>query len=78
MSLANGPTAVSYTHLYDYLRLLYARAGVAYSYLSGEKMVEYTEEQIIGLIHRDYQGKKIFMLAPLVRCLLYTSTVQLL
>ena len=55
------------TEIYDYLRLLYARAGVAYSYLSGEKMVKYTEEQIIGLIHRDYQGKKIFMLAPLVR-----------
>lgn len=52
------------TEIYDYLRLLYARAGVAYSYLSGEKMVKYTEEQIIGLIHRDYQGKKIFMLAP--------------
>lgn len=51
------------TEIYDYLRLLYARAGVAYSYLSGEKMVKYTEEQIIGLIHRDYQGKKIFMLA---------------
>lgn len=53
--------------MYDYLRLLFARAGIAYSYLSGEKMVKYTEEQILELIHKDYQGKKIFMLAPLVR-----------
>ena len=55
------------TEVYDYLRLLFARAGIAYSYLSGEKMVKYTEEQILELIHKDYQGKKIFMLAPLVR-----------
>lgn len=55
------------TEIYDYLRLLYARAGVAYSYESGEKMVKYTEEQIVDLIYRDYQGKKIFLLAPLVR-----------
>lgn len=55
------------TEIYDYLRLLYARAGIAYSYLSGEKMVKYTEEQIIELILNDYKGKKIFLLAPLVR-----------
>lgn len=55
------------TEIYDYLRLLYARAGVAYSYLSGEKMVKYTEEQILDLILNDYKGKKIYILAPLVR-----------
>lgn len=55
------------TEIYDYLRLLFARAGTAYSYISGEKMVKYTEEQIIDLIHRDYKGKRIFVLAPLVR-----------
>lgn len=55
------------TEIYDYLRLLYARAGTAYSYLSGEKMVKYTEEQIIDLILREYEGKKTFILAPLVR-----------
>ena len=55
------------TEIYDYLRLLYARAGIAYSYLSGEKMVKYTEEQILELILKDYKGKKIYMLAPLVR-----------
>ena len=55
------------TEIYDYLRLLYARAGVAYSYLSGEKMIKYTEEQILNLIYDEYQGKRIYMLAPLVR-----------
>ncbi len=55
------------TEVYDYLRLLFARAGVAYSYLSGEKMVKYTEGQIIDLIRRDYKGKRIYILAPLVR-----------
>ena len=55
------------TEVYDYLRLLYARAGEAYSYLSGEKMVKYTEEQIIDLILKDYKGKRIYILAPLVR-----------
>ena len=55
------------TEIYDYLRLLYARAGTAYSYLSGEKMVKYTEEKILDLIYQDYQGKRIFLLAPLVR-----------
>lgn len=55
------------TEIYDYLRLLFARAATAYSYLSGEKMVKYTEEQIIELINRDYKGKRIFILSPLVR-----------
>lgn len=55
------------TEIYDYLRLLFARAGEAYSYLSGEKMVKYTEEQILDLILKEYKGKKIYLLAPLVR-----------
>ena len=55
------------TEIYDYLRLLFARAGVAYSYLSGEKMIKYTKEQILNLIYDEYQGKRIYMLAPLVR-----------
>lgn len=55
------------TEIYDYLRLLYARAGIAYSYLSGERMVKYTEEQILDLILNDYKRKKIYILAPLVR-----------
>ena len=55
------------TEIYDYLRLLYARAGVAYSYLSGEKMVKYTEEQIIHLIINEYNNKRVLILAPLVR-----------
>ena len=54
------------TEIYDYLRLLFARAGTAYSYLSGEKMVKYTEEQILDLIRKDYKGKRIYILAPLV------------
>lgn len=55
------------TEIYDYLRLFYARVGEAYSYLSGEKMVKYTEEQILHLILKDYKGKRIYLLAPLVR-----------
>ncbi len=55
------------TEIYDFLRLLYARAGEAYSYLTGEKMVKYTEEQILELIMERYIGKKIYLLAPLVR-----------
>ena len=55
------------TEIYDFLRLLYARAGEAYSYLTGEKMVKYTEEQILDLIMTRYLGKKIFLLAPVVR-----------
>ncbi len=55
------------TEIYDYLRLLYSRASEAYSYLSGEKMVKYTEEQILELLLNDYNGKRIYMLAPLVK-----------
>lgn len=55
------------TEIYDYLRLLYARAGDAFSYLSGEKMVKYTEEKIIDLIYQNYKGKKIYLLAPVVK-----------
>ena len=55
------------TEIYDYLRLLFARAGDAYSYLSGAKMVKYTEEQILDLILKDYKGRRIYLLAPLVR-----------
>ena len=55
------------TEIYDYLRLLYARAGKAYSYMTGEEMVKYTEEKVIDMILHDYQGKRIFILAPLVR-----------
>ena len=55
------------TEIYDFLRLLYARAGDAYSYLSGVKMVKYTEEQVRQLILDAYKGKKTYLLAPLVR-----------
>ena len=55
------------TEIFDFLRLLFARAGEAYSYLSGEKMVRYTEEKIISLIMEQYQGRKTYILAPLVR-----------
>ncbi len=55
------------TEIYDYMRLLFSRVADAYSYLSGEKMVKYTEEQILELILKDYSGKRIYMLAPLVR-----------
>ena len=55
------------TEIYDFFRLLYARAGEAYSHLSGEKMVKYTDEQILELILTNYQGKRTYLLAPLVR-----------
>ncbi len=55
------------TEVYDYLRLLFARAGKAYSYMTGEPMVKYTEEKVLEMIQTDYQGKRIFILAPLVR-----------
>lgn len=55
------------TEIYDYLRLLYARAGTAYSYLSGEKMIKYTEEKVIEMILNDYADKRIYILSPLVR-----------
>ena len=55
------------TEIYDYLRLLFARAGRAYSYATGEEMVKYTEERVIDMILHDYAGRKIYILAPLVR-----------
>ena len=55
------------TEIYDYMRLLYARAGRAYSYVTGEPMVKYTEEKVIDLITHNYAGRKILILAPLVR-----------
>ena len=55
------------TEIYDYLRLLYARAGTAYSYLSGEKMVKYTEEKVLEMILDDYNDMATYILAPLVR-----------
>lgn len=55
------------TEVYDYLRLLYARAADAYSYLSGEKMVKYTIDKILALIMQRYQGHRIYILAPLVK-----------
>lgn len=55
------------TEVYDFLRLLYARAGEAYSYITGEKMVKYTDSQILELILEKYIGKKIYVLAPVVR-----------
>ena len=54
------------TEIYDFLRLLYARAGVAVSYVSGEKMVKYTEEQILNLILEKFVAKKVLILSPLV------------
>ena len=55
------------TEVYDYMRLLFARAGKAYSYATGEEMVKYTEEKVLDMILHDYDGKRIFILAPLVR-----------
>ena len=55
------------TEVYDFLRLLFARAGEAFSYHTGERMVKYTEEDIISLILQQYEGKPIYILAPVVR-----------
>ncbi len=55
------------TEIYDYLRLLFARAGRAYSFATGEEMVRYTEERVLNMITEDYAGHKIYILAPLVR-----------
>lgn len=60
-------TVGTVTEIYDFLRLLYARAADAYSYVSGERMVKYTEEKIVDLILSAYEGHKVFLLAPLVR-----------
>ena len=58
-------TVGTVTEVYDFLRLLFARAGTAYSYLSGKPMVHYTDEQIVELIGREYAGRKVLLLAPL-------------
>ncbi len=55
------------TEVYDYMRLLFARAGKAYSYMTGEPMVKYTEEKVVEMVMHDYAGKKILILAPVVR-----------
>ena len=55
------------TEIYDYLRLLFARVGIAHSYLTGEEMVRFTEEGVINMIIERYKGKKIYILAPVVR-----------
>ena len=60
-------TVGTVTEVYDFLRLLFARAGTAYSYLSGERMVKYTEEKIVDMILRDYADRRIYLLAPLVQ-----------
>ena len=55
------------TEIYDYMRLLFARAGRAYSYMTGEPMVKYTEEKVLEMIRHDYAGHKVYVLAPVVR-----------
>ena len=60
-------TVGTITEIYDFLRLLYARAADAYSYASGEKMVRYTDEKLIDLIKTGFEGKKIMLLAPVIR-----------
>ncbi len=60
-------TVGTVTEIYDFLRLLYARAGVAHSYKTGKKMVKYTDEQVVDLILKEYDGKGVYLLAPLVQ-----------
>jgi excinuclease ABC subunit A len=60
-------TVGTITEIYDFLRLLYARASDAYSYVTGEKMVRYTDDQILDLILSTYEGKKVLLLAPVVK-----------
>jgi excinuclease ABC subunit A len=60
-------TVGTVTEIYDFLRLLYARAGEAFSYNTGEKMVKYTDDQILSLIKNSFSGKKILILAPVVK-----------
>ncbi len=60
-------TVGTITEIYDFLRLLYARTGIAYSYNTGEQMVKYTDDQIINLILEKYNGERIFILSPLVK-----------
>ena len=60
-------TVGTITEIYDFLRLLYARIGEAFSYETGERMVKYTEEKIVSMLAKEYDGKRIYLLAPLVR-----------
>lgn len=60
-------TVGTVTEIYDYMRLLFARTGIAYSYVTGEKMVKYTEEKVLDMIFEDYNDQRIFILSPLVR-----------
>lgn len=60
-------TVGTQTEIYDFLRLLFARAGEAYSWMTGEKMVRYTEEKVVEMITTKYDGKRIYILAPLIR-----------
>ncbi|MFO7978262.1 MAG: excinuclease ABC subunit UvrA, partial [Bacteroidales bacterium] len=60
-------TVGTITEIYDFLRLLYARAGEAHSYVTGEKMVRYTDAQILNLLLERYQGKTLLLLAPMVK-----------
>src|SRR5690554_5582085 len=60
-------TVGTITEIYDFLRLLYARAGEAFSYLSGEKMVKYTDSQIIDLILEQFERKNVYVLAPMIK-----------
>ena len=60
-------TVGTITEIYDYLRLLFSRAGIAYSYNTGEAMIRYTDEQIVQLIRKDFKNKKINILSPIVR-----------
>ena len=59
-------TVGTITEIYDYLRLLYARVGIAYSYNSGKKMIQFTDDQIIDLLLKDFNGISINILAPIV------------
>jgi excinuclease ABC subunit A len=60
-------TVGTITEIYDFLRLLYARASEAYSWASGEKMIKYTDDQILDLVKSRFNGKKVYFLAPLVK-----------
>ena len=60
-------TVGTITELYDFLRLMYARMGTAYSYMTNQKMVSYTDEQIIELILKEYEGKKVVLMAPIIK-----------
>src|SRR6056297_1940355 len=60
-------TVGTITEVYDFMRLLYARAGEAYSYVTGEKMVKYTDEQIVRLIGEAFRDKRVYVLSPLIK-----------